>query len=167
MRCPFCSHEDTAVRDSRPSEDHSAIRRRRVCTACGSRFTTFERVQLRDMVVLKRSGARQSFDRDKLARSIFTALRKRPIDSERAERMITGIVRVLEAMGDVEITSQHIGELVMQSLIQLDLVAYIRFASVYRDFRDMRDFEALISDLTKAQTDAPPLWDMPVPTVKG
>ncbi len=158
MRCPFCSHEDTAVRDSRPSEDHSAIRRRRVCTACGSRFTTFERVQLRDMVVVKKSGVRQSFDRDKLARSVFTALRKRPIDAERTERAITGIVRALEALGEVEISSRHMGELVMQSLAQLDLVAYIRFASVYRDFRNMNDFQTFIGDLTKTQDEFSQVW---------
>lgn len=152
MRCPFCSSEDTAVKDSRPTEDGAAIRRRRICQACGSRFTTFERVQLRDLLVLKKDGSREVFDRDKLARAVFTALRKRPIDTERIERMITGIVRRLEAMGESEIYSRTIGEMIMESLIHLDPVAYVRFASVYRDFKNIDDFEQFLSSLSPEET---------------
>ncbi|MBN9565753.1 MAG: transcriptional repressor NrdR [Alphaproteobacteria bacterium] len=147
MRCPFCSSEDTAVKDSRPTEDGSAIRRRRICQACGSRFTTFERVQLRELIVIKRNSSREAFDRDKLARAVFTALRKRPIESERAERMITGIIRRLEATGDTEIASKTIGEMVMESLITLDPVAYVRFASVYKDFKNVQDFEKFLTSI--------------------
>jgi transcriptional repressor NrdR len=147
MRCPFCAHEDSQVKDSRPSEDNAAIRRRRHCPECGGRFTTFERVQLRELIVVKKSGRRESFDRDKLERSINHALRKRPVERERVERTVTGIVRRLESMGENEIPANVIGELVMQALASLDKVAYIRFASVYKNFRETRDFEKLIGDL--------------------
>ena len=147
MRCPFCGHDDTQVKDSRPSEDNSAIRRRRHCPECGGRFTTFERVQLRELVVIKKSGRREAFDRDKLERSINHALRKRPVERERVERTVTGIVRRLESMGENEIQANVIGELVMQALASLDKVAYVRFASVYKNFREMRDFEMLIGEM--------------------
>jgi transcriptional repressor NrdR len=147
MRCPFCGHDDSQVKDSRPSEDNSAIRRRRHCPECGGRFTTFERVQLRELIVVKKNGRREAFDRDKLERSITHALRKRPVERERVERMITGIVRRLESMGENEIPANMIGELVMQALASLDKVAYVRFASVYRNFRETRDFETLIGEL--------------------
>ena len=147
MRCPFCSHDDTQVKDSRPSEDNSAIRRRRHCPECGGRFTTFERVQLRELIVVKKNGRREPFDRDKLERSINHALRKRPVERERIDRMITGIVRRLESMGENEIASPMIGELVMQALSSLDKVAYVRFASVYKNFRETKDFEMLIGEL--------------------
>ena len=147
MRCPFCGHDDSQVKDSRPSEDNSAIRRRRHCPECGGRFTTFERVQLRELVVVKKSGRRESFDRDKLERSINHALRKRPVERERVERTVTGIVRRLESMGENEIPANVIGELVMQALASLDKVAYVRFASVYKNFREMRDFEMLIGEM--------------------
>src|SRR3954471_2870024 len=147
MRCPFCGHDDSQVKDSRPSEDNSAIRRRRHCPECGGRFTTFERVQLRELIVIKKSGRRESFDRDKLERSINHALRKRPVERERVERTVTGIVRRLESMGENEIPANVIGELVMQALASLDKVAYVRFASVYKNFREMRDFETLIGEL--------------------
>ena len=140
MRCPFCGHEDTQVKDSRPTEDNSAIRRRRFCPACGSRFTTFERVQLRELIVVKKTGKRAPFDRDKLARSLQLALRKRPIDAERLERVVNSIVRRLESMGESEIPSTVIGEMVMESLANLDQVAYVRFASVYRNFRETKEF---------------------------
>jgi transcriptional repressor NrdR len=147
MRCPFCGHDDSQVKDSRPSEDNSAIRRRRHCPECGGRFTTFERVQLRELIVIKKSGRRESFDRDKLERSINHALRKRPVERERVERTVTGIVRRLESMGENEIPANVIGELVMQALASLDKVAYVRFASVYKNFRETRDFEMLIGEL--------------------
>ena len=147
MRCPFCGHDDSQVKDSRPSEDNSAIRRRRHCPECGGRFTTFERVQLRELIVVKKNGRREAFDRDKLERSITHALRKRPVERERVDRMITGIVRRLESMGENEIPANVIGELVMQALASLDKVAYVRFASVYKNFREMRDFETLIGEL--------------------
>jgi transcriptional repressor NrdR len=147
MRCPFCGHEDTQVKDSRPSEDNSAIRRRRHCPECGGRFTTFERVQLRELIVVKKSGRREPFDRDKLERSINHALRKRPVERERVDRMITGIVRRLESMGENEVQSPMIGELVMQALSSLDKVAYVRFASVYKNFREAKDFEVLLGEL--------------------
>ena len=147
MRCPFCGRDDTQVKDSRPSEDNSAIRRRRHCPECGGRFTTFERVQLRELIVVKKNGRRETFDRDKLERSLTHALRKRPVERERIERMITGIVRRLESMGENEIPSTVIGELVMQALQSLDKVAYVRFASVYKNFRETRDFEELIGEL--------------------
>lgn len=149
MRCPYCGSLDTQVKDSRPTEDASAIRRRRVCSGCAGRFTTFERVQLRELTVVKRSGRRVPFDRDKLARSFETALRKRPVDIERIERMVTGIVRQLESQGESDIPSERIGELVMDGLRSLDSVAYVRFASVYRNFREARDFETLIDELNE------------------
>jgi transcriptional repressor NrdR len=147
MRCPYCSSPDTQVKDSRPAEDNSAIRRRRVCPDCGGRFTTFERVQLRELVVIKKSGRRAPFDRDKLMRSLEIALRKRPVEPERVERMVNGIVRQLESSGEPEVESARIGELVIEGLRALDPVAYVRFASVYRDFRDARDFNTLIDEL--------------------
>ncbi len=140
MKCPFCGHAESQVKDSRPSEDGAAIRRRRSCPECGGRFTTFERVQLRELIVLKRSGRRTPFDRDKLARSIAFALNKRPVEPERVERMISGIVRQLESLGETEIASTVVGEMVMKALKALDDVAYVRFASVYRDFRQTKDF---------------------------
>ncbi len=147
MRCPFCGHEDTQVKDSRPTEDNSAIRRRRQCPNCGARFTTFERVQLRDLTVLKSNGQRETFDRDKLLRSMTIALRKRPVDQDRIERIVNGIVRRLESSGESEIPSQWIGELIMDALGTLDPVAYVRFASVYRNFREARDFEEFIEKI--------------------
>lgn len=147
MRCPYCASFDTQVKDSRPAEDSSCIRRRRVCPTCGGRFTTFERVQLREIVVIKKSGRRVPFDRDKLSRSVEIALRKRPVEPERVERMISGIVRQLESLGEAEVESQRIGELIIEGLRSLDAVAYVRFASVYRDFREARDFNALIDEL--------------------
>tara|TARA_E500000081_G_scaffold79660_1_gene81121 strand:+ start:742 stop:1209 length:468 start_codon:yes stop_codon:yes gene_type:complete len=147
MRCPYCNYSDTQVKDSRPTEDNAVIRRRRSCPQCGARFTTFERVQLRDLMVKKRDGKKVEFDRDKLARSIIIAFRKRPVDSERIEKMITGIVRRLESSGDSEILSSDIGEMVMDTLSDIDQVAYVRFASVYRNFREARDFEKFVGDL--------------------
>lgn len=146
MRCPFCGHDDTQVKDSRPTEDSAAIRRRRFCVGCGARFTTFERVQLRELTVLKKSGQREVFDRDKLARSMMIALRKRPVDPDRVDRVINGIVRRLESAGESEIRGEAIGELVMEALSALDQVAYVRFASVYRNFREAKDFETFITD---------------------
>lgn len=140
MRCPFCGHTESQVKDSRPSEDGAAIRRRRLCPACGGRFTTFERVQLRELTVIKRSGRRTPFDREKLLRSIDIATRKRSIDPEQVDRMVNGITRQLESMGETEIGSEVVGELVMKALKALDDVAYVRYASVYRDFRETRDF---------------------------
>ncbi|MGH7121224.1 MAG: transcriptional regulator NrdR [Acetobacteraceae bacterium] len=147
MRCPFCGQVDTAVKDSRPTEDGAAIRRRRACTACGQRFTTIERVQLRELVVIKSNGRRVPFEREKLARSIRIALRKRPVDEERIERILNGIVRKLEASGESDITSKQIGELVMETLKEVDVVAYVRFASVYRDFREAKDFGTFVGAL--------------------
>ena len=147
MRCPSCNSLDTQVKDSRPTEDSAVIRRRRVCMACNFRFTTFERVQLRELVVVKKNGRREAFDRDKLERSINHALRKRPVERERVDRTVTGIVRRLESMGENEIPANVIGELVMQALASLDKVAYVRFASVYKNFRETRDFEELIGAL--------------------
>jgi transcriptional repressor NrdR len=148
VRCPYCGGLETQVKDSRPSDDHSAIRRRRVCPDCGGRFTTFERVQLREIMEVKKSGRRVPFDRDKLQHSLAIALRKRPVDPERVERMVNGIVRQLESMGDGDVPSDTIGKLVMDGLKNLDDVAYVRFASVYRNFREARDFEELIGELT-------------------
>lgn len=147
MRCPFCGHDDTQVKDSRPTEDGAAIRRRRSCGNCGQRFTTIERVQLRELTVVKSDGRRVAFERDKLARSIRIALRKRPIDDDRIERIVNGIVRQLEASGDSEIPSKQIGELVMDTLKEVDQVGYVRFASVYRDFREAKDFEEFVGSL--------------------
>ncbi len=148
MRCPFCRSEDTQVKDSRPTEDNSAIRRRRHCPACASRFTTFERIQLRDLIVIKKNGARAPFDRDKLARSLNIALRKRPVDPDHIERMVNVIQRRLETSGEPEVSSQYIGELVMEGLANLDQVAYVRFASVYRNFREAKDFEEVLGELS-------------------
>lgn len=149
MRCPFCGRDDTQVKDSRPADDGSSIRRRRFCAGCGQRFTTVERVQLRDLTVVKSDGRRVPFDRDKLARSIRIALRKRPVQEERIERVVNGIVRQLEAGGDGEVPSKAIGELVMDTLKGVDDVAYVRFASVYRDFREAKDFEAFLGSLDR------------------
>ena len=144
MRCPFCGHAESQVKDSRPSEDGAAIRRRRLCPECGGRFTTFERVQLRELTILQRSGRRTPFERDKLARSISIAIRKRPIDPERVERMISSITRQLESMGETELPSSAVGELVMAQLKALDDVAYVRYASVYRDFREAGEFATFL-----------------------
>jgi transcriptional repressor NrdR len=164
VRCPYCSSLDTQVKDSRPTDDHSAIRRRRVCPDCGGRFTTFERVQLRELVVVKRSGRRIPFDRDKLERSVEIALRKRPVEVDRVERMINGIVRQLESMGDGEIPSATIGELVMDGLKNLDDVAYVRFASVYKNFREAKDFESLLGELSGDDTPEASARRQAVPT---
>ncbi|NJO54936.1 MAG: transcriptional repressor NrdR [Bacteroidales bacterium] len=150
MKCPFCSSLDTQVKDSRPSEDGTAVRRRRVCPDCGARFTTFERVQLREITVLKRSGRRVPFDREKLRRSIAIALRKRPVEEERIDRLVSDIVRQLESQGENEIESEAIGQIVMQRLRDIDTVAYVRFASVYRNFRDPKDFEDLLGEIAHA-----------------
>ncbi len=147
MHCPFCGNDDTQVKDSRPTEDGAAIRRRRYCPACGSRFTTFERIQLRELTVMKSNNQRVSFDRDKLSRSIEIACRKRSIEPERIERMVNGIVRRLESSGETEIPSPVIGEMVMDALRSLDPVAYVRFASVYRNFREAKDFEEFVGSL--------------------
>ena len=146
MRCPFCGHMESQVKDSRPSEDGAAIRRRRLCPECGGRFTTFERVQLRELTIVKRSGRRTPFDREKLARSVALPLRKRQIDAERVDRLINGIVRQLESMGETELPSTVVGEMVMKALKSLDDVAYVRYASVYRDFRHTDDFAQFLSD---------------------
>jgi len=148
MRCPNCNSLDTQVKDSRPTEDSSAIRRRRVCLSCNFRFTTFERVQLRELVVIKRNGRRVPFDRDKLLRSVQIALRKRPVDPERIDQVVSLIVRELESLGESEITSETIGETVMEHLRGIDDVAYVRFASVYRNFREAKDFEAVLGELS-------------------
>ncbi|MHA1114172.1 MAG: transcriptional regulator NrdR [Alphaproteobacteria bacterium] len=147
MRCPFCGNEDTQVKDSRPTGDNSAIRRRRSCPACNQRFTTFERVQLRELTVMKSEGKREPFDREKLARSMRIACRKRSVDDDKLDRVINGIVRQLESSGESEIPSELVGELVMDALAQIDQVAYVRFASVYRNFREVRDFEKFIGTL--------------------
>ena len=149
MRCPFCAHPDTQVKDSRPSEDGSTIRRRRYCPECNSRFTTFERVQLRELTVLKKNGERRMFDRDKLMRSVGIALRKRPVTPEQQEQLVTRIVQKLESLGESEIPTAMIGTTIMEELKKLDSVAYIRFASVYRDFREAKDFEDIIDELGK------------------
>jgi transcriptional repressor NrdR len=153
MRCPFCGHNDTQVKDSRPTEDNAAIRRRRFCPNCGARFTTFERVQLRELTVIKRTGQREPFDRDKLARSMMIALRKRPVEPERIEQVVNSIVRRLESMGETEIKAEVIGSLIMEALHSLDKVAYVRFASVYRNFREAKDFENFITDELSAEDD--------------
>jgi len=146
VKCPFCGHAESQVKDSRPSEDGAAIRRRRSCPECGGRFTTFERVQLRELTILKKSGRRAPFDREKLTRSIDVALRKRPVDPERVERMVSSIVRQLESRGETEVESSVIGELVMKALKTLDEVAYVRYASVYRDFRETNDFAKFLGE---------------------
>jgi len=156
MRCPFCGNDDTQVKDSRPTEDNSAIRRRRFCPECGSRFTTFERVQLRDLVVVKRTGKRAPFDRDKLARSLQIALRKRPVENERLERVVNSIVRRLESSGETEIPAAQIGLMVMEALRNLDPVAYVRYASVYKNFREAKDFEEFVG---KIDQDMEPVED--------
>ena len=147
MRCPFCGNNDTQVKDSRPAEDGAAIRRRRFCPACQGRFTTYERVQLRDLVVVKSNGRREDFDRDKLARSIRIAMQKRPVEPDRIEQMISGIVRRLESLGDTDIQSKLIGEIVMETLARVDTVAYVRFASVYRNFQEAGDFDRFVAEL--------------------
>lgn len=146
MRCPFCGHMESQVKDSRPSEDGAAIRRRRNCPECGGRFTTFERVQLRELAIVKRSGRRTPFDREKLMRSISIAMRKRPVDVERLERMVSSIVRQLESLGETELPSHVVGEMVMKALKAIDEVAYVRYASVYRDFRETQDFAKFLGD---------------------
>lgn len=153
MRCPFCQNEDTQVKDSRPSDDKAAIRRRRYCPACGARFTTFERVQLRELTVVKKTGRKVPFEREKLERSLDIALRKRPVDPEQVERMINGIVRRLESFGDSEIESEQVGRLVMEGLESLDQVAYVRYASVYRNFREASDFEKFLGKMGGPEDD--------------
>jgi transcriptional repressor NrdR len=148
MRCPFCGNEDTQVKDSRPTEDNAAIRRRRYCPACGSRFTTFERVQLRELTVVKSDGAKAPFDREKLLRSLRIALRKRPVDDDRIDRIVNSIQRRLETLGENEIPTKVVGEMVMDHLAGLDQVAYVRFASVYRNFREAKDFEDFVGKLS-------------------
>jgi len=147
MRCPYCGSVETQVKDSRPAEDHVAIRRRRFCPSCGGRFTTYERVQLRDLVVIKSNGRREDFDRDKLERSIRIALRKRPIEPERIDRMISGIVRRLESQGETDIRSHVVGEITMEALARIDTVGYVRFASVYKNFQEAEDFDKFVSQL--------------------
>lgn len=147
MRCPFCGHDDTQVKDSRPTEDNTSIRRRRACSNCGGRFTTFERIQMRELTVIKRNGQRVRFERDKLVRSMAVALRKRPVEPDRVDRVINGIVRRLESLGEQEIPSSVIGEMIMEALAGLDSVAYVRFASVYKNFREAKDFEEFIGGL--------------------
>jgi transcriptional repressor NrdR len=153
MRCPFCGSTETQVKDSRPAEDHVAIRRRRFCPACGGRFTTYERVQLRDLVVVKKNGKREDFDRDKLSRSIRIALQKRPIEPERVDQMISGIVRRLESKGESDIPSDEIGQIVMEALARIDTVAYVRFASVYKNFQEADDFEDFVAELRPPEKD--------------
>ena len=153
MRCPFCAHDDTQVKDSRPTEDNAAIRRRRQCGQCGARFTTFERVQLREVTVVKSDGKREAFDRGKLERSLTLACRKRGVPAERIDQLVSGIQRQVETAGEAEVTSNRIGELVMEGLRQIDPVAYIRFASVYRDFGEARDFEEFASSVQDAARD--------------
>ncbi len=148
MRCPYCMNSDTQVKDSRPTEDNTVIRRRRVCADCGGRFTTFERIQLRELTLVKNTGRKVPFDRDKLMRSVQVALRKRPVEAERIERMVSGIVRRLENLGETEIPAKMVGELVMEGLHALDQVAYVRFASVYRNFREAKDFEEFLGEMS-------------------
>ena len=150
MRCPFCAHDDSQVKDSRPTEDNTAIRRRRQCESCGARFTTFERVQLREVVVIKSGGKREPFDRSKIEQSVSLACRKRGIEQERIDQLVSGIQRQVETVGDSDIASERIGEMVMDGLRQLDSVAYIRFASVYRDFGEAKDFEEFASAIQEA-----------------
>lgn len=149
MKCPFCGCDDTQVKDSRNADDNTAIRRRRECPECGSRFTTFERVQLRDLIVIKKNGDKTMFDRDKLARSIQISVRKRPVNPERVEKIVNSIQRRLETSGEAEISSRVIGEYVMEALSKLDHIAYIRFASVYKDFREVKDFEDFVETIDK------------------
>ena len=154
MRCPFCGHEDTQVKDSRPTEDNTSIRRRRACPNCGGRFTTFERIQMRELTVIKRNGQRVPFERDKLARSMAIALRKRPVEPDRVDRVINGIVRRLESLGEQEVPSNVVGEIIMEALSGLDSVAYVRFASVYKNFREAKDFEEFIGVLGGEKEDS-------------
>ena len=147
MRCPFCSHEDSQVKDSRHAEDNTAIRRRRICDQCGSRFTTFERIQLRDLIVIKSNGQKETFDRDKMFRSLSLALRKRKVDQDKIEKIVSAIARRLENSGETEIKSSFIGEYIMEALSNLDQVAYVRFASVYKNFREVKDFEDFLDNL--------------------
>ena len=151
MKCPFCGFEDTQVKDSRPAEDSAAIRRRRACTECGARFTTFERVQLREITIIKTDGRRVPFEREKLARSIRVALRKRPVDEDRIEKLVNSIQRRLETEGESDIPSHKIGEIVMETLKELDQVAYVRFASVYRNFGEAKDFQSLLGELGRKE----------------
>jgi transcriptional repressor NrdR len=153
MRCPFCAHDNSQVKDSRPTEDGAAIRRRRQCESCGARFTTFERIQLRELTILKSEGRKEPFERDKLARSVAIACRKRPIEQARIDQMVSGIQRQLETMGDAEIDARQIGALVMEGLKSLDSVAYIRFASVYKDFAEAKDFEEFAGSVAEASPD--------------
>jgi transcriptional repressor NrdR len=153
MKCPFCGHPDSQVKDSRPSDDGAAIRRRRSCPNCGGRFTTFERVQLRELTVVKKGGVKQPFDREKIMRSITLALRKRPVEPDRIDRIVNGIVRRLESLGESEIPSQVVGEMVMDALASLDPVAYVRFASVYKNFREAKDFEDFVGRLGYSDKD--------------
>jgi transcriptional repressor NrdR len=155
MRCPFCGSTESQVKDSRPAEDHVAIRRRRSCPGCGGRFTTYERVQLRDLVVVKKNGKREDFDRDKLSRSIRIAMQKRQVEPDRIEQMISGIVRRLESMGDTDIASDTIGAIVMETLARIDTVAYVRFASVYKNFQEADDFEDFVAELRPPPDDIP------------
>ena len=148
MKCPYCGDNDTQVKDSRSTEDNSAIRRRRFCPACGARFTTFERIQLRELTVVKKSGKKVPFARDKLERSVEIALRKRPVDSDRVDRMLSGLVRRVESLGETEVSSDVIGEIVMEGLQSIDSVAYVRFASVYKNFREAKDFEEFLGDIS-------------------
>jgi transcriptional repressor NrdR len=161
MRCPFCASDDTQVKDSRPTEENAAIRRRRVCPDCGGRFTTFERVQLREITVAKRSGRKVAFDREKLLASVMVALRKRPVPEERIERMVSGIVRQIESSGESEVASSAIGGLVMEALKGLDAVAYVRFASVYRDFREAADFQDVLSEIADGDARAAQIVALP------
>ena len=147
MRCPFCSNEDSQVKDSRPTEDNTAIRRRRICEQCGSRFTTFERIQLRDLIVVKSNGTKETFDRDKMFRSLSLALRKRNIDQDKIEKIVSAIARRLENSGETEIKTSLVGEYIMEALSNLDQVAYVRFASVYKNFREVKDFEDFLVNL--------------------
>ena len=151
MKCPFCGFDDTQVKDSRPAEDSAAIRRRRACTECGARFTTFERVQLREITIIKTDGRRVPFEREKLARSIRVALRKRPVDEDRIEKLVNSIQRRLETEGEGDIPSNKIGEIVMETLKELDQVAYVRFASVYRNFGEAKDFQAFLGELGRKE----------------
>ena len=155
MRCPYCSSDNTQVKDSRPGEDNTAIRRRRICADCGGRFTTFERVQLRELTVAKKSGRKVPFDRDKLTRSVQVALRKRNVDPDRIDRLVSGIVRQLESAGEAEIESEQVGQLIMQRLKELDDVAYVRFASVYRNFREAKDFIGVLGELSPEEDNMP------------
>lgn len=155
MRCPFCAHDDTQVKDSRPTEDNTSIRRRRQCSSCGARFTTFERVQLREVIVVKSGDRREAFDRSKLEQSVTLACRKRGVNQERIDQLVSGIQRQVETAGDAEVASSRIGEMVMDGLRQIDSVAYIRFASVYRDFSEAKDFEEFASTVQEAAQDGP------------